>query len=115
MNKRVLALVILGLGVVFMLTRNLLPKSSTCSNEVAAYVDAQLAIRDRLQSPSSADFPDILSSGVRVSKTGECEYAIRSYVEAQNAFGVKLRKQWSARASSIEGSDRWTITNIRIG
>ena len=91
MSKRVLALVILGLGVAFMLTRDLLPKPSTCSDEIAAYVDAQFAVRDRLQTPASADFPNIASSSVQVSKIGQCEYSILSYVEAQNAFGATLR------------------------
>lgn len=115
MSKRAIAIAILAVGALFMLTRGLTPKTDACEDRVGAYVDAQFAVRDRLNAPSSADFPNIASSSVSVSKTGACAFSIQAYVEAQNAFGVKLRRPWSATAISTPGQDRWTISDLRIG
>jgi len=54
------------------------------------------AVRARLKSPTSADFP----WGVRVREVGVDRYEVSSYVDAQNGFGAKLRTQYTCIVDS---------------
>jgi len=50
-------------------------------------------IRDALKVPGSADFPNRSDEGPFVSDDG-CNRIYRSHVDAQNAFGVKVRTKF---------------------
>jgi len=65
-----------------------------CSN----YVEASL------KSPKSADFPwDKAAGGSKA--LGDQTYLIRSYVDAQNAFGAQLRNWYDCKIKYRSGSD----------
>lgn len=73
------------------------------------YATAEVIMRNRLLSPSSADFP---SQG-SVSKRSDGIYVVMSYVDAQNAYGAKLRQYWICqlkyKGGSWDSPDSWQI------
>lgn len=69
-----------------------------------AVVVAQQEISSMLRSPSTASF----SWSPVVERFGKRGYAVHSYVDAQNAFGAKLRQGWSVRMRHDE-SGEWEI------
>ena len=66
------------------------------SEDLLAYNYAQDFVKQRLKSPGSAIFPGIWD-GKRehITKLGNREYRINSYVDSQNGFGSLLRTNWS--------------------
>ncbi|MCG7626041.1 hypothetical protein [Epibacterium sp. Ofav1-8] len=93
---------------------------SRCSKP-DAYLQAKDAMRQRLQSPSSAKFPalpdgPLYSSGEVILATKEkgddCLIGVSAWVDAQNAFGATLRTQWSADLRYDASSDRWRVENL---
>lgn len=70
-----------------------------------AYVAAKLEIQQKLKAPSTAKFPYHSEPGVVIVEQGD-KFIITSYVEAQNAFGVPLRKRWTAEVQRTpDGKD----------
>jgi len=69
---------------------------SSSSEDLLAYNYAEDFVKQRLKSPDSAKFPGIWD-GKRdhVTKLGNREYRINSYVDSQNGFGAMLRTNWS--------------------
>jgi uncharacterized protein YgiM (DUF1202 family) len=69
---------------------------SSSSEDLLAYNYAEGFVKQRLKSPGSAKFPGIWD-GKRdhVTKLGNREYRINSYVDSQNGFGAMLRTNWS--------------------
>lgn len=55
-----------------------------------AHAACQVYVRERLKAPSSAEF----SRSAAIAPREEGGYLIRGSVEAQNAFGVKLRRNY---------------------
>lgn len=80
-------------------------------NAPAAYVMSQKFVKDRLKSPSSADFPSSPESAV---KTAHCSFRIVSWVDAQNAFGATLRTRYQADMRFDGETERWTAQSIRL-
>lgn len=80
-----------------------------------AHIQCQAFVKERLKAPSSADFAFLDYSA---SLIGENHYAITSTVEAQNSFGVKLKKQyfcsvkWNGQ-NEISKSN-WTLVDLSI-
>jgi hypothetical protein len=54
----------------------------------------QMYVENMLKSPSSADHPWVLASDI-VTKVSEGKYRVRSYVDAENAYGAMLRAYYS--------------------
>lgn len=82
-------------------------------NPVDALSVAQFAVEEKLKSPSDADFPwpDIEN---QVSTTGECEYTVRSYVDAPNSFGGTVRTHFVVRLRYDKQQDDWRIQSVRF-
>lgn len=88
-----------------------------------AYQHAKDAVRQRLQSPSTAKFPalpdgPLFSNGEVIlatkSKAGGCVIGVSAWVDAQNAYGAILRNQWSADAHYDAGSERWQVQDLVV-
>jgi len=60
-------------------------------------LDCEVYVRQRLQVPSTADF----SPSAKLSSREDGGYLVRGWVEAQNAFGAKFRRQYDC---AIDGS-----------
>lgn len=81
-----------------------------CSDQTNAQVMSTVFIKQRLKSPSSADFP--FSANVRY--LGECRHIVESYVDSQNSFGATVRSQTKALVRYDKKSDDWTLEDITI-
>jgi hypothetical protein len=68
---------------------------------VGAWAAAQMEVRLRLKSPSTAQFPHYSPSFV--SETGKGQYTVRSYVDAQNSFGATIRTRFLCVLSHVAG------------
>jgi hypothetical protein len=71
-------------------------------------------VKQRLKSPSTADFPYL---GTPTWKTGNT-YAVKSYVDSQNSFGVMVRSNWTCKIKYVTGDkyDRsnWQLIDLEI-
>ena len=76
-----------------------------------AFVMLQDAVRARLKSPSTADFP---WSATHAVYTGDCVYEVISYVDAQNGFGTISREQWYGKIKKLNKT-RWLPLEVKIG
>ena len=86
-------------------------EAKNCEDEVTAYVMAIGFLKDRLRSPSTAEFP--WASTGRVTYLGICRHRVRSYVDAQNAFGAVIRNDWVA-VVRYKGDEIWVLENIEL-
>lgn len=71
-----------------------------------AYLKAQRFIKDQLRSPSSAEFPGLMSGEWRVITLEDGTYVASGWVDAQNAFGVTVRSRWTCHVQRL-GDDAW--------
>jgi hypothetical protein len=55
------------------------------------------AVLHRLKAPGSADFPGILDDVSEPTKQADGAYLWRSWVDAQNSYGAKIRNQFQCR------------------
>lgn len=62
--------------------------------ETMAFIMCQTPVKNSLKSPSTAKFPYAHDDGVRIRHTGDGEYSVRGFVDAQNGFGAQLRTVW---------------------
>jgi hypothetical protein len=69
----------------------------------AAEIACEDAVRDRLKSPSTADFPD--TTARKESGT----FDVRGVVDSQNTFGATVRTVFGCTVTPID-ADRYTIT-----
>lgn len=76
------------------------------SAEDSHYSDAALSargfVKQRLKSPSTAEFPP--TSTATVKKTPNGTFVVSSYVDSQNAFGATLRSSWVAEIRYLSGN-----------
>ena len=87
-------------------------EGACAGKEVQAYVMTQDAVRSRLKSPSSAEFPWI--TDVVSAHSGGCKYEVLAYVDAQNGFGAMLRTTYGARLTFDAESERWRIDSVKL-
>ena len=79
-------------------------------------VKCNRAVRGNLKAPSSANFADPLD-GVASTIAGQDDnsvtYDFISYVDAENAFGVKLRKKFKCRFQYNIAAVNWSVTELK--
>jgi hypothetical protein len=100
-----------GLLVLLAIIGALIPKSKKSRDDTRttmAYIMAKQFIQKQLKAPGSAEFPSqVWNEGeVRIVKLGDGSYRIRAWVDAQNAFGAKLRKNWTCDLKEAS-TDHW--------
>lgn len=78
--------------------------------EAKAYMACQDAVKKRLKSPSSADFPWLDFGHMELS---EGHYRIRASFEAQNMMGVSIQNTFTCEAIYI-GDEEWSIESLSI-
>lgn len=96
-------------------------KGSLDNNEITVNDDAELAtcwslaidvVKANLKSPSSAKFPFSYSnSDVSITKSGNT-YFVRSWVEAENSFGAKLRSNFTVTMEKSGSGKNTKFTSI---
>lgn len=80
---------------------------------IFAHTMATHYVEQRLKSPSTAKFPWYADS--QVSYIGNCEFVVKSYVDAQNSFGAMLRSDYYVRLKYDPNSNSYYPIDIRIG
>ena len=75
-----------------------------------AYYACRDAVKGQLKAPSTADF--FYQSDARVQKSGDT-ITFKSYVDAQNSFGAKLRNTWYCMTTIAGGQVRVLATEVR--
>ena len=88
-----------------------------CERQGPAFVAAQIAVENRLISPSTAKFARITAHDVSVVRNAEnppdtCMWTIRSYVDAQNSFGAMLRAYYVVKVKYDARTDSWHLEDI---
>lgn len=79
--------------------------------KVDAKIFAQDAIEDRLLSPSSAKFPSY--NDFHVTEIGKDKYRVESYVDAGNAYGAILRRNFVIELT-ITGEDSYIVNSVNL-
>lgn len=77
-----------------------------------AWVAACDAVKARLVSPGSAEFPwSYNSQGAGIEKVGDMYY-VSGYVDSQNRMGASIRSQWTC-AVQPEG-ERYRVVSVSV-
>ncbi|MDP2723185.1 MAG: hypothetical protein Q8O72_10535 [Bacteroidales bacterium] len=84
------------------------------SIEENAYYTSQNYIKDYLKSPSTAKFPYYPSAEIIVVTMPQDKnlYAVKSWVDAKNAFGVPIRMQYLMHLKYLE--THWKLESLVI-
>jgi hypothetical protein len=79
-----------------------------------AYAHCKVHVIAALKAPASADFP----WGASTAGHKENLYSLHSYVDAQNSFGAKLRRNFACSIKYNGGSstdiNNWTLVNLQF-
>lgn len=78
---------------------------------VGAWVICQDFLEDQLKAPSTADYPCCYSDFTTYQ--GNRVYEVRSYVDAENSFGAKIRNRFVCRVE-YRGNERWRLRDLHI-
>jgi hypothetical protein len=71
--------------------------SSTDTNKFLAYSYAEDFVKQKLKSPSTAEFPGTFEKDKHITELGNSQYQITSWVDSQNGFGAMLRSKFSCK------------------
>jgi hypothetical protein len=69
--------------------------SSPSDNKFLAYSYAEDFVKQKLKSPSSAEFPGTFEKDEHITELGNRKYKINSWVDSQNSFGAQIRTNFS--------------------
>lgn len=118
--RALLSLIVISLVVVACINGNsrndteTAAKKDHCDDAHMAQIMSRHFVKPRLASPSTAKFPSYHDSGVSVTTHGDCTFTVRSYVDAQNAFGAMIRNRYTARMEYLKDSKKWRGTSIEM-
>ena len=89
-------------------------RAHQCSGSYAsqAYIYSQFFVEQELRSPTTASFPNIKRDGVTSTAIGNCRFRIRSYVDAQNAFGAEIRTRFAITIERLPEQESWKLISI---
>jgi hypothetical protein len=83
--------------------------------KIEAWVMAQEFVKDRLKSPSSANFGGIFSDYQSphdvVTDIGGGKFRVRAWVDAQNSFGAMIRTHFVCELE-YAGNDCWRLLSL---
>ena len=79
--------------------------------DIAAYVTAQTAVKQRLKDPRSARFP-ALPPNMRVDRS-DCSFRFNGTYSAKNGFGGRVRGNYAIQARRLINGD-WQLLDIQI-
>jgi hypothetical protein len=79
--------------------------------KIEAFVICKQFVEKQLRAPKTAEFPSF--SSAQVHPVAGTDYEVRSYVDAQNAFGAMIRNTFSCTVSPTSG-DRWRLVDLKM-
>jgi len=71
-------------------------------------------IKKQMRAPSTAKFPGLFESKDHVTYLGDKRYQIRSYVDAQNAYGAMIRQNYTSVVRMGSNSNHWILEEARF-
>jgi len=71
-------------------------------------------IKKQLRAPSTAKFPGLFESKDHVTSMGDKRYQIRSYVDAQNAYGAMIRQHYINVVRMGSNSNHWILGDVKF-
>lgn len=110
MNRNWFATKSLGIVALFIMIAGCGGGKQTSGDSVGAFVFCKDFVRDRLKSPSTADFPFRRTT----SDLGNNTYVITSYVDSQNLFGATVRSHWSCKIRHRATEDAWELLDLKF-
>jgi hypothetical protein len=79
-----------------------------------AFIISKQFVKAGLKAPGSAEFPSLDYSSYY---QGDSSYIVKSYVDAQNSFGAKLRLHYTAKLKYNGGDwaeiSNWTLVDLQ--
>lgn len=109
-----------GVVLVLLFAMNMCSSSKEKSVDISdessmAHIQCKEFVREQLKAPSSADFAFLDYSA---SNMGGNQFVIRSNVEAQNSFGVKLKNNYvcAVKWNGSNSSDirNWELLSLQL-
>jgi len=89
------------------------PKSDS-TKKIECYVQAKGIVKNKLSSPSTAEFPGAYEYVKHITKIDENTFEINSYVDSQNAFGAVGRSFFTIRIVYVDDKmDSWSDFKIK--
>jgi len=86
----------------------------TEDNKSMAYIMMEDFVKQRLKSPSTAEFPGVFDGKLdHVTAIGNQTYRIVSYVDAQNSFGAQIRTKFIGEIKQTS-ADRWQLISLNL-
>lgn len=76
-----------------------------------AFIVSQNFCSNRLNAPSTADFP-MDTSYSKIQYLGDSVFVINSYVDSQNSFGAMLRANYDCRLKFVV--EEWQLLNFEL-
>ncbi len=86
-------------------------EAQKCESWIGAYVASQGFVKQRLISPSKAEFQNAARISARY--LGDCRHRVDAYVDGQNAFGGTLRKPYTA-VVRYDGNGTWRLESLDL-
>lgn len=68
-------------------------------------------VKRRLKAPATADFASSREHTVLPSQTPN-EFIVTGYVDAQNAFGAKLRQRYICKLRKVDDKGNWQLVEL---
>lgn len=87
-------------------------KQNNQNDPISAYSMAEVFVEKQLKAPKSADFAGYSDAVVKEIEPGV--WLIKSYVDAQNSFGVQIRNNYIVKISYNPQTDNWKLLDIII-
>lgn len=103
------ALLVVGVAVALLLPQRQAAPAAEVANPRTAWRICQDKVRDGLKAPSSADFPAYDEAAVGHSRQ---QWTVRSYVDADNSFGAKLRTRYTCTLH-FDGA-LWSVESLDV-
>ncbi|MDR2309010.1 MAG: hypothetical protein LBE53_17705 [Paucimonas sp.] len=94
--------------------REIEAQARDCGDTTMAFVMSQNFVKQRLNSPATAEFPYVSDRGVDVSADGKCGFSVLAYVDSQNGFGAMVRSSYQAKISYDRKTKLWRLGGLTI-
>ena len=82
------------------------------AHETEAWHVAMRFVEKRLKAPSTAKFPNQWDNGVEIKRTDNSTFSVSAFVDAENAFGARIRQHWSVTVRYNEADGHWYRSEI---
>ncbi|MEP2447565.1 MAG: hypothetical protein ABJI69_10075 [Balneola sp.] len=86
--------------------------SEPLHNKAIAWQLTQNFVKDKIKSPSTAEFPKYYEIEDDITQEGR-SYTIHAYVDGQNSFGATLRQNFEAIVK-YDGNNNWILMKLNF-